>query len=53
MQSLYKIYILVPTNFIFLKAFKSGLQEIDVWFTDQNSQPLETEDIIDLTLVIK
>ena len=53
MQSLYKIYILVPTNFIFLKAFKSGLQEIDVWFTDQNSQSLEIEDIIDLTLVIK
>ena len=42
-----------PTNFIFLKAFKSGLQEIDAWFTDQNSQPLEIKDRINLTLVIK
>ena len=24
-----------------------------IWFTDQNSQPLETEDRINLTLVIK
>ena len=41
------------TNFIFSKAFKSKFQEIDVWFTDQNSQPLEIEDRINLTLVIK
>ena len=27
--------------------------EIKVLFTDQNSQPLEMEDIINLTLVIK
>ena len=24
-----------PTNFMFLKTFKSEFQEIDVWFTDQ------------------
>ena len=35
-----------PTNFIFLKAFNSEFQEIKVWFTDQNSQPLELEDKI-------
>ena len=29
-----------------------GLQEIEVWFTDQNSHPLEIEDTINLTLVI-
>ena len=39
-----------PTNFILLKAFKS---ETDVWFIDQNSRPLEIEDRINLTLVIK
>ena len=33
-----------PTNFIFLKTFKSEFQEIDVWFTYQNSQLLEIED---------
>ena len=40
-------------NHIFLKTFNSEFQTIEVWFTDQNSQPLETEDRIDLTLVIK
>ena len=30
-----------PTNFIPLKIFNSEFQAIDVWFTDQNSQPLE------------
>ena len=41
------------TNHIFLKTFNSELQGIEVWFTDQNSQPLEIEDGINLTLVIK
>ena len=38
---------------IFLKTFNSEYDEIKVWFTDQNSQPLETEDRINLTMVIK
>ena len=42
-----------PTNHIFLKTFNSEHDEIIVWFTDQNSQPLEIEDRINLTLVIK
>ena len=42
-----------PTNHIFLKTFNSEFQTIEVWFTDQNSQPLEIEDRINLTLVIK
>ena len=41
------------TYFIFLKTFNSEFQTIEVWFTDQNSQPLEIEDRINLTLVIK
>ena len=42
------------TNFILLKTFNSEFQVIEVWFTDyQNSQPLEIEDKINLTLVIK
>ena len=40
-------------NHIFLKTFNSEFQEIKVWFTDQNSKPLEVEDKINLTLVIK
>ena len=42
-----------PTNHIFLKTFNSEYDEIKVWFTDQNSQPLEIEDRINLTLIIK
>ena len=42
-----------PKNHIFLKTFNSEFQEIKVWFTDQNSQPLEIEDKINLTLTIK
>ena len=42
-----------PTNHIFLKLFNSEFQDIEVWFTDQNSQPLEIEDRINLTMVIK
>ena len=42
-----------PINHIFLKIFNSEYDEIKVWFTDQNSQPLETENEISLTMVIK
>ena len=42
-----------PTNHIFLKTLNSEYNEIEVWFTDQNSQPLEIEDRINLTMVIK
>ena len=41
------------TNHIFLKTFNSEYSEIKVWFTDQNSKPLEIEDRINLTMVIK
>ena len=42
-----------PTNHIFLKTFNSEYDEIKVWFTDQNSKPLEIEDRINLTMLIK
>ena len=35
-----------PTNHIFLKTFSSEFNDIEVWFKDQNSQSLETEDRI-------
>ena len=40
-------------NHIFIKTFNSEFQAIEVWFTNQNSQPLEIEGIINLSLVIK
>ena len=42
-----------PSNHIFLKTFNSEYDEIVIWFTDQNSKPLEIEDRINLTMVIK
>ena len=42
-----------PTNHIFLKTFNSEYNEIKVWFTDPDSQPLKIEDRINLTMVIK
>ena len=41
-----------PKNFIFLKTFDSEFFYIEVWFTDQNSKPLEIDDKINITLVI-
>ena len=41
------------TNHIFLKTFNSEYDEIIVWFTDQNSQPLKIKDRINLRMVIK
>ena len=41
-----------PKKFIFLKTFDSEFLYIEVWFTDQNSNPLEIEDKRNVTLVI-
>ena len=41
-----------PKKFIFLETFNSEFSYIEVWFTDQNSRPLEIEDKISITLVI-
>ena len=42
-----------PTNHIFLKTFNSEYNEIEVWFKDQISKPLEIEGRINLTMIIK
>ena len=42
-----------PTNHVFLRTFISEFQEINIWFTDQTSKPLEVEDKINVTLIIK
>ena len=43
---------ILSKNFIFSKTFDSGFSYIEVWFTDQNSKPLDTEDKINFTSVI-
>ena len=42
-----------PKNNIFLRILNAEFQAIEVWFTDQQSQPSEIEDIISFTLVIE
>ena len=42
-----------PENHVFLKTFNSEFREIKVWFTYQKSRPLEVEDKINITLIIK
>ena len=37
----------------FKKRFDSEFLYIEVWFTDQNSKPLEIEDETNITLLIK
>ena len=42
-----------PTSHVFLKTFNFEFQKIEIWFTDQTSAPLELEDKINITLIIK
>ena len=41
-----------PKKILFLKTFDLEFSYIEVWFTDQNSKRPETEDKINITLVI-
>ena len=41
-----------PTSSIFLKTFNLELPYNEIWFRDQNSQPLEIKDRINLPLII-
>ena len=42
-----------PTNQVFLKTFNSEFHEVKIRFTDYTSKPLELEDKINITLIIK
>ena len=42
-----------PPNHVFLKTLNSEFQVIKIWFTDQKTMPLEIEDKINITLIIK
>ena len=51
-KSLGQILDIPAKNFIVLKMFNSKFSYIKVWFTDQNSKPMEIEDKMNITLVI-
>ena len=50
--SLGQLLFISPENFLDLKDFDSEFPYIEVWFTEQNYNPLEIEDKINITLVI-
>ena len=41
-----------PKNLILLKTFNSAFLCIELWFTDQNSKPLEIEHKTNIILII-
>ena len=51
-KSFNKLSDISPENFIFLKIFDLEFLYIEVLFTYQNSNPLEIEDKVNITLVI-
>ena len=52
MNGLVNYYILQLKKNRILKTFNLEFSDIEVWFTDQNSRPLDIEDKINITLVI-
>ena len=50
-NSFCQLFDILPNNFIF-KTFISEFLYIEVWITDQNSNSLEIEDKINITIVI-
>ena len=44
---------ILTTNHVLLKTFNSEFQEIKIWFINQTSTPLEIEDKINVSLIIK
>ena len=42
----------ISPNFMFLKTFNSEFSYIEIWFTDQNSKPLDIEGSRNITLLI-
>ena len=41
-----------PHILIILKTTSAEFQSIELWFTDQNNRPLETEDSVNITIII-
>ena len=51
-KSIGQLLDISPKKFMFLITFNLELSYIEVWFTDQNSKPLEVEDKNNITLII-
>ena len=47
-----QLITIAPHSPIMLNTENTGVSSIEVWFTDQNSKQLETEDNVNMTLII-
>ena len=47
-----QLITILPNLLIMLKTTSTEFQSTELWFTDQNNKPLETEDSLNITLVI-
>ena len=41
-----------PHSLVFIKTMNTEFSEIEIWFTDQNNNALETEDNVNISLII-
>ena len=48
-----QLITIAPYSLTMLNTTNRELLSIEVWFTDQNSKPLEIEDNINMTLIIR
>ena len=51
-KSFVQLLDILSKTFVFLKNFNLEFSDIEVWFTDQNSKPLEIDGKFCITLVI-
>ena len=47
-----KLINIAPNSLIMLSTTNAEFSSIEVWFTDENSEPLEIEDNVNMTLII-
>ena len=48
-----QLITITPQSLTMLNTTNTEFSSIEVWFTDQNSKPLEVENIVNVTLIIR
>ena len=51
-QQFGQLITITPHSLTMLKTTNAEFSFIEIWFTDQNNRPLETEDNVNITLII-
>ena len=47
-----ELMTIAPHSSTMLKTSNAEFQSVEVWFTDKNNRPIETEDNLNITLII-